>query len=880
MKTKNRYFFLLTVLMMGIATMMTACADNDLASQTPLGDKIAGTWTAQYDAAGTIAKNPYTRVLQVCHFNATGTGYWCKFFFGKDSADPIAVVGGENPGSFTYSSTADGLISAKLKWENAPDELPHLWTMQYTDGSVSVTDGDRSYQMSLASEDLVAWIRHWDKVFNGGAEADNYNINDKDITAQNWRQTEAIYIYDGVGADVKDEKGRTGYTTVNMPWYNGVVMSNLPMNFCDDITPENGWEWVLNLCGSRSMPNGNFFALYNKYTGILRFFYYMPQNATAGNDHLWQITMTQGLIERYDMRYGIPTDKTVSAKHTFGLMQDGSSWADYTTPYVSTKSDDGFINPNVGWWAFDVDLSLYRPGDIDFKTEKLRLQMRSWNNSHVSLYSTFTAESKGDFIDLTKAAANKSKGLFGKISDVVKTGTSLGKTVLSLRKGDLKGGITNGIAFGKNAASLKSTFSGGGGGEPAPTGIISFNTTGTADTDGVINSSQPTVGIASPTFLLSENFAGGTTMGQGVWNIKSTPKIYTTNSANSVHNFIPDKRKIDRYAPYFYDSWLTDAANWTFFDPSSVEVVLNPNIFPEDQIEWMQVDAVAGLRKSLTTDEVDNYRAALGMEALAKKTVVDDQLRWTKDYGSETNDYVFNYVAAENSPEQTLELTYPKSIDNGKTGYKINTLLALDEVYEIDNSIEQELRTFGAGTEDDYIIEPQMTFWRDGMYNIGHDNREILRDKIAEYCRADDRNGKPANFDYTYIQQSKIMPDPTDETSYVVGYDDDGKNGYPKPSTATIDIKHIPAHFPAVEVNVTLTIKMKNMAEPIVFNRIYLPEYEYVKVAGDEQASLAILDRILAKKNLSPKTAGHTQSYDFQAARINKCFKLLFGYSR
>ena len=78
----------------------------------------------------------------------------------------------------------------------------------------------------------------------------------------------------------------------------------------------------------------------------------------------------------------------------------------------------------------------------------------------------------------------------------------------------------------------------------------------------------------------------------------------------------------------------------------------------------------------------------------------------------------------------------------------------------------------------------------------------------------------------------------------------------------------------------TLTIKMKNMADPIVYNRIYLPEYEYVKVVGDEKASLAILDRIFAKKNLSPKTAGHTQSYDFLAARINKCFKLLFGYSR
>ena len=892
MKTKNRNFLFSAVLMMGIAMMTTACAverDNPAAT-TPVGDKIVGKWYAETPKQVTLGTGEKAvecaKVVLVGSFDADGEGYWSLILVDKQNRaiQPVGKDGKEHPyfANCKYSVTGNA-VNVKLTANYLPTSQME-WMLNYNGTCLQTKYEDRIIDLHPITTGEDAMFQEWMRQLGFGASADNYNINDKDITAENWRQLEAIYVYDGVGADVTDEKGRTGYTTVNLPWYNGVVMSNLPMNFCDDITPENGWEWVLNLCGSRSMPNGNFFALYNKYLGILRFFYYMPQDATAGNDHLWQITMTQGLIERYDMRYGIPTDKTVSAKHAFGLMQDGSSWADYTTPYVSTKSDDGFINPNVGWWAFDVDLSLYRPGDIDFKTEKLRLQMRSWNNSHVSLFSTFTAESKGDFIDLTKAAANKSKGLFGKISDVVKTGTSLGKTVISLRKGDVKGGITNGIAFGKNAVALKSTFSGGGGGDPAPTGLISFTTTGKVDTDGVISSSQPTVGVASPTFLLSENFKGDNTIGQGIWNIKSTPKIYATNSANTIHNFIPDDRKIEKYAPYFYDSWLTDAANWMFFDPSSVEVVLNPNIFPEDQIEWMQVDAVAGSRKSLTTDEVDNYRAALGMEALAKKTVVDDQLRWTKDYGSETNDYVFNFAAAENSPEQTLELTYPKSIDNGKTGYKINTLLALDEVYEIDNSIEQELRTFGAGTEDDYIIEPQMTFWRDGMDNMHWGvprNREILRDKIATYCRADDRNGKPANFDYTYIEHPDFLPPGyTDETSYVVGYDDDGKNGYPKPTTATMDIKYIPAHFPAAEINVTLTIKMKNMAEPIVFNRIYLPEYEYVKVVGDEKASLAILDRILAKKNLSPKTAGHTQSYDFQAARINKCFKYLFGYSR
>ena len=132
------------------------------------------------------------------------------------------------------------------------------------------------------------------------------------------------------------------------------------------------------------------------------------------------------------------------------------------------------------------------------------------------------------------------------------------------------------------------------------------------------------------------------------------------------------------------------------------------------------------------------------------------------------------------------------------------------------------------------------------------------------------------------MEQNKFNPNSDDNgtTGYVVGYDDDNKNGYPSTSTPIIDIKHIPVHFPAAEVNVTLTIKMKNMADPIVYNRIYLPEYEYVKVVGDEKASLAILDRIFAKKNLSPKTAGHTQSYDFQAARINKCFKLLTGFSK
>ena len=94
--------------------------------------------------------------------------------------------------------------------------------------------------------------------------------------------------------------------------------------------------------------------------------------------------------------------------------------------------------------------------------------------------------------------------------------------------------------------------------------------------------------------------------------------------------------------------------------------------------------------------------------------------------------------------------------------------------------------------------------------------------------------------------------------------------------------------IPPIEINVTVTVKLKSVDQPFILNRIYLPEINFLDFYADTYRLpqevvdniLNIIDNINAKKNLSPKTKGHTQSYDFQAARINKCFKLLTGYSR
>ena len=839
MKTKNRNF-LISAVLIGIAMLMTACvAERDNAAwNNPLGVKIYGLWYADYQESGIVGNDtPYSRVLQAVKFNADGTGMWWKFMFKADDAsNPVDLYGGNYSGTFDYSVAADGTIRAERRGEAT--DGPMALEFHYQDGAITFGDGGAAQTMKTAPENYDNLLLTLENSMKGGAAADDYNINDKDITAENWRQTEAIYIYDGVSTDVTDEKGRTGYTTVNMPWYNGAVVSNLPMDFCDDITPENGWEWVLNFCGRRSMPNGNFFAVYNKYLGTLRFFFFMPQSYSAGNDHLWQVTLTQGLSDRYDARYGVPMDKTLSDKTGFGMSKDGSAWADYVTPYVSTMSTDGFITPNGGWWAFDVDLSLYRNDNIDLSSEQIRLQMRSWEKNNASLYSAIKADTEGDIdIDYTRTYVQKSKGLFGKISDVIKTGTSLAKTCTSLYSGDIKGGITNGIALGKNAINLKSTLTQNGSNVVTEnlgnlSGTIGLTTNGTADTDGIIGGSRPTVGVVSPTFHPANEFNKCTGFGEGLWNIKSTPKMYYINKP--ITSYYSDFYKDDE--PYWKESragkkWLADNSYWTFFDPSSVEVVLNPNVFPEDQIEWMQVDAIAGVRKDIERTGTDPARVSLGLTPLSE-SFNGDQLITSYYCGNDVNDYIFNFVGTGDFEGETFGNTFPKRFEYGKTGFRV-----AEEYWNYD--VSQSIFCFGAGT-DDYIIEPQMSCWRDGTLNW-----EIE--------------------DGSY-RQINIM----------VG---DGK-------TPWMNLWEIPFYLPPTEINVTLTVKLKNLISPLVFNRVYLPEFEYAKLwtydgaKCDEAKVYEILDRILAKKNLSPKTAGHTQSYDFQAARINKCFKLLFGYSR
>lgn len=619
MKTKIRNYFYFTILI-GTAMMMTACAETDNLWNNPLGDKIYGLWYADYPESGTVGDKTYSRVVQAVKFNADGTGTWWKAMFSADDAsEPLNLYGGRYPvdGTFDYNVADDGTIRAKRRGE-ATMVGPMSLLFNYQDGAITTDDGNATQTMKPAPKDYDNVLLALERSLQG-AEMVNFNINDGEITAQNWRQTEGIYIYDGKGTEIKDKEGRTGYTLVALPWFEGTKLVNLPNDFCDDITPDNGWEWVANFCGNRSIQNNNFFAVYNKYTGVLRFFYYLPEGYSTGNDHVWQVSMTDNLATRTTIPYGVPHDRTLKDKGAINQM-GGDTFMDYVTPWTDYKSDDGLIVPNAGWWAFDVDLSMTHPETLS-DDNNIKLQMRSWDTKHTTLYSTMEAdidgEMKGTFEGKAPFMASSSKGLFGRVGDFIKLGTKVKDVYTNLTSGNAVGAIKGGIDLAKNGSSLASSKTKASGGgtivDGSYQGTINLMMKGTINTDGIIKGSQPTVGITSPTLYLKDFDTKNSHLGQGVWNLKTSPVVYRTNYLNWGKGDIDAKIYTDYTSGYNRYANFYVFAQYYFFDPSSIEVELNPNVFPDDQIEWMQVDAVCGVRKSMLFTGTDPYLQALGI---------------------------------------------------------------------------------------------------------------------------------------------------------------------------------------------------------------------------------------------------------------------------
>ena len=439
----------------------------------------------------------------------------------------------------------------------------------------------------------------------GRTEA-GYNINAKTFTRDNWREQKFIYRYTGDG-NMVDENGSAGYTREALPWATDqVVSSHLPFNFCDDVQPATGWDLVFNAIGEYDKKNRDFFALYNKFTGMLRFFVFLPNlNVADANDHAWEVTLSQQLAHRLNYKFGIPMSQNIVNKEPLGL--SGADYSYLVTPWVDSKTNDGFAPPGGGWWAFDVDLSQYRP---DFQTvkENIRLEMRVWSNNQVSLRGTLNAmikeKNEETMVSSLTGLVTNAKDAYGGISSLI----------TNLSTGNWIGAFTSTVAAAKgaykvitSAANAKKKYYGQS--VPQPQFIVhQYAMDGTIDTKGIIQGSRTVSGMNSITFPMSQFDVDNSTLGQGVWNLRTPPTLICVG----IFSYY-DKHKMSGLTDLFPQYGNDNRGLHYTLDPRSIDVVLNPNVFPKDQIEWKRVTAVCGVRKGTKHDTYNAYRNAIGM---------------------------------------------------------------------------------------------------------------------------------------------------------------------------------------------------------------------------------------------------------------------------
>lgn len=669
--------------------LLAACSNSSGVpgeDSNPLAKQVKGMWWGVIDSTGSVASGSgsrkFTQVGHAFELNEDGSGYAVSLFFDGENNELTYIVGGKNFAQLTYTSLSNGEIN--VSFDNTGSyyaDYYKAWTLNYADSCIYVNDGMHKFRLERASGAMTGMIKDWDYTANGGASLPtNYNINDADFTRDNWRNQEAIYIWDGQ-TKINDDnrKDPNSYTLVTLPWHEGEKQTNLPNLFTDGLTPENGWEWVLNRCGSTVMPNNNFFAVYNKYTGILRFFYYLPNGVTTGNDHVWQISMTDNIALHSLFGYGLPSTANVMDRSLLGPTGNGTM-VNYVAPWVEMRSDDGLIVPKDGWWAFDVDLSLYRPNSEILKNDNIYLLMRSWNAQHVSLHSTITASIDGSLKE--KVKESKTSG-----SDIAKGALMLGSAAINIAAGIGFFQSTGSDNIAKGLGSLASVlgcgkeFAGLFGEKSGPfEAEISLGLDGTIDTEGFIKGSATNIGVASPTLFLKDFILENSpSLGHGAWNIKNYPVVHVFKD---IKYYGTDNEKAPAYTfvdfPYF-------------FDPSSIEVELNPDVFPEKDIEWIQVDATCVGTKRTGVNGTDRYRLAYGLtptyrgKSAAKiMSMSYGSLRYHIATIGPVHDFFSWFGAAYESGMEHLVLVYD-GVKDGK-GQKI----------------------YGRGYENGYAIEPML----------------------------------------------------------------------------------------------------------------------------------------------------------------------------
>jgi hypothetical protein len=817
-----------------VAVGLAACSDKDdnPVVNPQLVEQIQGQWIMindipadadfnledfEIDDDFPVALLDVHKEVAYLSFSEDGEGMFIYFNVDKTNV-PIGSEDDEDMQMsvlFDYTVQPDGTIKVFNMTDVDGKEDNEDLTFRYDNRSLIADDGETQFTLHRVSDDEAAQMETWLEFFGRKGAAD-WNINTSDmrfgvqrtlvpaLTVDNWQDHEDIFIYVQNGGDQDIYDAVTGnqvfgFEHHKLPWSRGANESpNLPESIWkevwnDGVKEGNPWRLAMMQIGENSTKNGNFLAFYNKYTGVLRFFFYVHEGITSnGSTHWWGLQMNDLLASRSVFRYGVPLDRNITNAASKAALNQPDFMGQLVTPWVANNFNGASLPLQAGWWAYDLDLSLYRGTEATISTigdrdNALLMNLFAKENMQAQLSSLFEGTIDGN-IDLEATYANSENGKSGGIGEIVGKVKDIGMGLKDIfdaaMKDDVGGSLKGLVALGKKGAIMAGLMEEEKEVDPKQLtgmkGSINMTMKGKMDTKGMLSTERGINGFAGMV-LKRDNFLYDNipTFGEGVWNLETPPVVYFTNAYVDWRYYYkwwqngPDSSDggigfvyyTDKKSPFGGQSVTRDytlqsesnepfRGHVAYFDPSSIKIKLNPNLFTPEEIASAKVSAVCGVRKGMAHGSHESYRQA-------------QKLR-----GSE-----FGINGNVEYPNRA----FGEAPFDGLSGADDKMGLGTGVKFAVDTYKGRQFGLFGRG-DSDYLIEPQSIHGNAGSdcmpayeitvtVTVMHNGKPIIysRNYLPEYkeininnipTKSDLESRRPAEYDAAiYSQQAKHIND-------------------------------------------------------------------------------------------------------------------------
>lgn len=518
---------------------------------------------------------------------------------------PISSIG-DCPDWATVTSTGD-----------MTDGHPTL-NISVKQSSANVQNSAEIVMFSTNNDKITLKLKQYYRLLSDGVFGNDRFIND-------WENMDSVVIY-------SDKQ----HTLVNLPWA-AMSATTLPSVIRNDVKKADGWEMAFSVLNNEGLDDCNYFALYNKYLGVLRVFHFVSNSSTTGSKYSFEVNMGSPTKNckfpfYHSLAYAIPSNHTTLPMN-MNMLNDGTpssnTFKSFYTPYSASTS----TALTRGWTAFDIDMTAYCPTSSDWinSGEDLSFSCKTELQQKVSLAGTLQANINGKYSS-AEQTASASSGISSLLQQASSSLGDVSNSALAAIQQQLTGSSWNVYSLYASSACNAAAFvldyvtqnPYSGSLTDSMPGKIQMTMTGDINLSGYISSlaSNSVTPLTMNTSILSKYNSHA---GKGVWSLADDPVIYVVDD-----RILGDEKSLNMKVNKDGSYGCPAAEDYhirmvSFLDPTSIKLNINPEIFGD--VSDVKVVCSYGIYTGEKGGHTAQYAKLMGLERPTLKIVKDDEER-------------------------------------------------------------------------------------------------------------------------------------------------------------------------------------------------------------------------------------------------------------